>query len=373
MDFRKSVLGPIRSGKATAEHKILNFAIRHANQGGNKIEFIKKGGLDKYGSYTDVRDIEFWYKPNPNDKRTWTKWNWDKIRTQGAQSDVFKDIYKAERELNDLLAKRIIDPRTGKEASFGKVMTDTYSTQGGHTFGFKRTPYELDHLKGVLDDPFKNIRILPRRINQMLGQLKLQEQLFKTPGSGIKMGVGIKYIGRNKAEILRHLNYDINKPLAQLADEEVKLANRVWSTLKTNPELKGNVLKSGKEVFNEVYQMRGRTGPIDINFRTPKSTPLKKAIGAAKYIGKIGTKIAGTVLPVLTPAAVGLGLYDMERARAEGMTSPLELGTSYYLGPEVARGYGDIKKRWEYWQDPPEDRIKPNIYRGIASLKNDLK
>ena len=66
---------------------------------------------------------------------------------------------------------------------------------------------------------------------------------------------------------------------------------------------------------------------------------------------------------------MGLGLYDMERARAEGMDSPLELGTAYYLGPEVARGYGDIKERHEYWQDPPEDSIKPNIYRGIAGLK----
>ena len=63
----------------------------------------------------------------------------------------------------------------------------------------------------------------------------------------------------------------------------------------------------------------------------------------------------------------------MERARAEGMTSPLETLTAYALGPEVARGYGDIKKRWEYWQDPSKDRAKPKVYRGIASLKNDLK
>ena len=71
----------------------------------------------------------------------------------------------------------------------------------------------------------------------------------------------------------------------------------------------------------------------------PKGT-LKKAINAAKYVGRTATK----VLPVLAPFGVGLVLYDMEKAPAEGMTSPLETLTAYALGPEVARGYGDIKK-----------------------------
>ena len=141
-------------------------------------------------------------------------------------------------------------------------------------------------------------------------------------------------------------------------------------------------IKSGGKTYGvqkNIYHSAKRTSDIvEAGLKTfDKPSVAKKALKAAKYIGKTGTKIAGTVLPVLAPAAVGLGLYDMERARAEGMDSPLELGTAYYLGPEVARGYGDIKKRHQYWQDPSqwsEDRIKPKKYRnyfdgGIVSLK----
>ena len=106
-------------------------------------------------------------------------------------------------------------------------------------------------------------------------------------------------------------------------------------------------------------------GPVE-KFKTAA----KKVFNVAKPILKTAGKLAGVAVP---PLGVYLGAADVSRAQAEGMTSPLETLTAYALGPEVARGYGDIKKRWEYWQDPSKDRAKPKVYRGIASLKNDLE
>jgi hypothetical protein len=56
--FRENLLGNIRSGKSSAEHKIMLYAARHERQGGSKIEFINRAGLDKNGNILDYRDIE---------------------------------------------------------------------------------------------------------------------------------------------------------------------------------------------------------------------------------------------------------------------------------------------------------------------------
>tara|TARA_Y100001954_G_scaffold117876_1_gene127325 strand:+ start:2051 stop:4744 length:2694 start_codon:yes stop_codon:yes gene_type:complete len=287
--FRENLLGNIRSGKASAEHKILTYAARHAAKGGNKIEFTKKAGLDKFGNVKDYRDVEFIYKLDPNDSKTWSRWSYDRILTEGAKSEIFQDIYKAEADLNRMLSTVVKDPRTGNNISFGKLMTDTYSKEGGHTFGFAKTPYEIDHIDGVLTDPFKNVRILPRRINQMLGQIKRQADIATTPGTGMKIKNIVKYIGKNKNQILETIdpNFKNIQSVDDLIKNELFLSNKVFDTLKINPQLKGNVLKSSKEIFNEVISMGDRLGPIDINFKTSKLGKLTPPGSGAVTLGAL--------------------------------------------------------------------------------------
>ena len=287
--FRENLLGNIRSGKASAEHKILTYAARHAAQGGNKIEFTKKAGLDKFGNVRDYRDVEFIYKLDPNNPQTWSRWSYDRILTEGAKSEIFKDIYKTEADLNRMLSTVVKDPRTGNNISFGKLMTDTYSKEGGHTFGFTKTPYEIDHIDGVLKDPFNNVRILPRRINQMLGQIKRQADIATTPGTGMKIKNIVKYIGKNKNQILETIdpNFKNIQSIDDLIKNELFLSNKVFTTLKVNPELKGNVLKSSKEIFNEVISMGDRSGPIDINFKTSKLGRLTPPGSGAVTLGAL--------------------------------------------------------------------------------------
>ena len=133
-----------------------------------------------------------------------------------------------------MLSTVVKDPRTGKDISFGKLMTDTYSTEGGHTFGFRRTPYEIDHMDSVLNDPFKNVRILPRRINQILGQVKNQANIATTPGTGMKMKNIVKYIGKNKEQILNTIdpNFANIRSIDDLINSELATSNRVFQTLK---------------------------------------------------------------------------------------------------------------------------------------------
>ena len=362
--FRENLLGNIRSGKSSAEHKIMLYAARHERQGGNKIEFINRAGLDKNGNILDYRDIEFIYKEDPNNPKTWSKWDYDRILTEGAQSDIFKDIYKAEADLNSMLSRVVKDPRTGKDISFGKLMTDTYSTEGGHTFGFRRTPYEIDHMDSVLNDPFKNVRILPRRINQILGQVKNQANIATTPGTGMKMKNIVKYIGKNKEQILNTIdpNFANIQSIDDLINSELATSNRVFETLKKNPELKGKVFKSSKELFNEITSMGDRAGPIDINFRTQNLNQLD----IRKPVGTDGPRLGALDIPSmfkkLSPATrklVGFGggtilpeilFYQLDKANrmSKGVTEKeaaagaLESGT---LGAYTDKAYMEELKK----------------------------
>ena len=203
------------------------------------------------------------------------------------------------------------------------------------TPGDKRNWFEIQHNAGRYTDPF-DVSLSNKGVNLKESHVRSRFEKMWNASDNLS----------DKKKAFRF--YKENLPNEILSKPSMVKRSRYFGTDIPLEEQLKNLKASGVEL--------------------PKGT-LKKAINAAKYVGRTATK----VLPVLAPFGVGLGLYDMEKARAEGMTSPLELGTAYALGPEVARGYGDIKKRWKYWQDPSKDRAKPKVYRGIASLKNDLE
>ena len=67
------------------------------------------------------------------------------------------------------------------------------------------------------------------------------------------------------------------------------------------------------------------------------------AKGPLKYVGKTALKTVGPFIPWIAPVAIGIGVKDMAKASEMGMNQPHELGTAYYLGPEVAKGWDDIE------------------------------
>ena len=75
---------------------------------------------------------------------------------------------------------------------------------------FSRTPFEIDHFGSVKDDPFKNIRIIPRTINQAAGQFQRGVSTFKD----IKQAedfIGYNFTGDPLQSINNYINTEITR------------------------------------------------------------------------------------------------------------------------------------------------------------------
>jgi len=95
-------------------------------------------------------------------------WGIDKLRREGRQSKLFKEVYAAKQEYNKLLAKSVPDPNNpNKKISFETLMKRTYK-KGYDTLG---NIYAVDHEKLVADKPFNALRVASRRLNDQLSYI----------------------------------------------------------------------------------------------------------------------------------------------------------------------------------------------------------
>ena len=84
-----------------------------------------------------------------------------------------------------------------------------------------------------------------------------------------------------------------------------------------------------------------------INTYMPKGlkSKLSTVAKAAKIIGKPIARTVGAVVPIVGPAMVGLGAYDVAKAAEQGATGPVESALAYGFGPEAAVGLMNLKAR----------------------------
>jgi hypothetical protein len=96
-------------------------------------------------------------------------------------SGLFDEVFQAKDIYDNLLSEEVINPKTGKKTSFGKLMKDVYEI-GFSNFG---NPYAIDHKDGVANSPFKNLRIASQRINSALSALNRDTTLNKFTKDGL--------------------------------------------------------------------------------------------------------------------------------------------------------------------------------------------
>jgi len=159
--------GPLR--------KIMQFADRHVDQGG---ELIRK-----------IDDNSFIYNnkifstaPDGIDKKALQKLGLQNQKVidlvlEGPKQKEFKNIYNAFDKLKEYELIERAHPITGKKTPLTKLLQEAdYIATGRNRSAaeniFSRNPFEVDHFGSVKDDPFKNIRIIPRTINQAAGNIK---------------------------------------------------------------------------------------------------------------------------------------------------------------------------------------------------------
>ena len=154
--------------------KIFEFADRHMDSGGDKIRYVDENSF--------IYDNKvFSSNPSAVDQRALKKFGLEKtpivdLVTEGPKRKEFKEIYKAFDTLREYETLERPHPITGKQTPLTKLLQEAdYIASGrdrqmGENI-FKRLPFEIDHFGGVESDPFKNIRVIPRTLNQAAGQL----------------------------------------------------------------------------------------------------------------------------------------------------------------------------------------------------------
>jgi len=247
-DFEEIIDQKIKSPKlqvssiSTPEKFIIDSAIRHQSIGGDKIKFIKKpGDIDREGNVISHKDAEFEYKNK--------RYSYFDLLKDGRKNKEFKDVYKVADDLNEFLGKEVTHPVTKQKIIFKDLMKEAYNKGAG--YGYERAPYDIDHFKSVKKEPFKNLRVLPRRINTSQG---IMMNLADTAQKGfLAEETASKYTPEKTKAYSKKMGYDFNKNIDQLFKDELKLADDIL--------VKGRVLKTpldiAKQSFAKVKQTEG--------------------------------------------------------------------------------------------------------------------
>ena len=287
-----------RNISQSPEKFILESAERHVKNGGTQIRFTKKpGDLDVTGKLITDTDAEFIYKGK--------KYSFNDLSTKGRKLKVFDEIYKMFDLRDELYKKDVIHPKTGKKIKFLELMQEAYNKGAGYSY--VKPPYELDHGKSVKKEPFKFIRLIPRRINQAAGII--DEKLFQATQKTLTPAKKKLYSKKNVKLMKENMGYLFNKNIEQLFKDEVKLAKDILVPSKRYP--KGRKLRSPIELGNEVIMRLNSGVPVDQISQIISNdfgVPLK-AVG----------NVLGKTLKVLGAASLPLDVIPFAQARNLGI------------------------------------------------------
>ena len=171
-----------RPAKDVAE-TVNDFALKHwnyhkRNQTGNsQIEFFSKKNNKPINwkkvsksPRTGVKslistDVYFKYKNDPKQ----SKWGLAELRKSGRDAGIFDEVYKTRYSYNNMMNKMVTNPvnPTGKKTKFGQLMSKVFK----EGFDDASSPYAIDHIKGVANSPFNDLRLASTRTNLALSYI----------------------------------------------------------------------------------------------------------------------------------------------------------------------------------------------------------
>ena len=208
--------------QVTPETKIMEIVDRHIKQGGKKIKWTSKPEITK-GGYPSFGEARFVY----NGK----EYGMGELINEARDDPNFKEFFKAQREYKTLNDKIVSHPKTGEKIRFGNLMKEVY--------GSSVVPYNIDHVKSIVDEPFTSLRILPARINKAAGNIMQMNEKFIT-----KPELAGKYSDVGKEMQLKKIGYNYNQSIDDLINSELKLADDVLN--------KGRVLRKPNEIIESI-------------------------------------------------------------------------------------------------------------------------
>ncbi|HCO85775.1 MAG TPA: hypothetical protein DIT95_19895, partial [Arenibacter sp.] len=102
------------------------------------------------------------------------------------------------------------------------------------------SPYDIDHFKSVKDEPFKNLRVIPRRINTSEGILS---NLADSAKKGFLPKAAGLYSPERVKVYRKKMGYEFTKDINKLFDDELKLADDIL--------IKGRVLRKPLDIAKD--------------------------------------------------------------------------------------------------------------------------
>ena len=113
-----------------------------------------------------INDVYFKYKEDPKN----TKWDIETVRGKGKTSGLFDEVYDSFKAYQTLVNTEVDNPFGKGKVKLSEVIKNVAEKGYGKTSGV----YGLakDHQLGVVNEPFKKIRILPQRLNLTLKQIE---------------------------------------------------------------------------------------------------------------------------------------------------------------------------------------------------------
>jgi hypothetical protein len=219
-----SVLNSYGKTKMFAGEVIDNVNIKKSSQrlkGGNLIDdiIITADRSEKAGN----KNIKFLTKPGSVDSSDIIfEWNgklygknvdeYKGRKVNNLTTDIYKlpefnEYLKTREDVNNLRQKEIIHPVTGKKTNYDLLLRETYAKAFNNKSYYNNTGLELDHLN-IKDEPFSNLRALPKHINQTAGLIKKTNSIIE-----------------DKEKALKAIGYNI--PEEALEDSILKFSDRV--------------------------------------------------------------------------------------------------------------------------------------------------
>ena len=286
------------------------------------IEFYDKNGKPikwKSGLKLNIGEVQFKI-PSESD----VMWSYNgkpkgSVSVTGPVADasgIFNEVTDQYNVIKEISDAPVTNPITGKKTNYNDLVKQIYK-QYGYT-GQNVFGLDIDHFKGVVDHPFRNLRAMDRRLNISLGAIdrtfdnkNLKSKLKKELLGNLSTGTGSNYSKNLK-------NYFVNQASTVLekgATETLATKSPYYQAVKNVYEQK-NLPKTQKDLLEKSYQ---------------RATKLEKDL--LEYAGtitdkcKIGKAGGGRI-------GFASGSADCLRIAKEGLEKNLFKGG----GTEVQRG-----------------------------------
>ena len=254
----------IGAGYSSPEMKIIEYARRHVERGGDKIKFTVPITEETMASYNKAK---FTY----NGK----EYSLNSLKQNSRQDSNFDNFYNTFDSLKTIATTRVIHPVTKKELNFDKLMEEVYKKATGSKLRFG----EIDHISGVKNNPFDNLRVLDQRTNISSGNIKHFADRSK---AGTLNKQTERYSKDNAEKMLEKIGSNYNKKDDEFVKDGVKLAYDVL--------VKGRTLDTPTQVATKKFGFK-LGGEVEV----PKNTVFGKYLNGYKKGGRVDLFTGGEV------------------------------------------------------------------------------